>query len=152
MNAGKLVAGMALVWFAILRWYRGLICKLYNWEYESVDLTNGTIAIKLSFLIKNPFLVGLTLRGIIGDVYVQGEKAGYINTRLDYYLGGGKTHIVPIIVNLSIGGMGAALVANIQSGDVRTLTIDFDGKLLGKWDIAIPLKISMNYDDLTKEE
>lgn len=109
-----------------------------------------TANLNLNLSIKNPLLVGITIKGIQGDVYAQGEKVGTINTTYDYYLAGGKTHILPVVVKLDLSSIGTAALLNIQSGDIRTLTIAFDGKLYaGKGYVGIPLKFTFDYDDLT---
>lgn len=152
IRVAKIVGGAALLWYGVLRGAQGLICKVQDYAFRGIDFDSGTVSIDLRFIVKNPLFVGLTLKGIQGDVYIQGQKAGYINTKLDYYLSGGHTHIIPVIVNLSISGLGSALVANIQSGDIRTLTIDFDGKLfVGNMNVGVPVQISKTYDDLTKD-
>ena len=147
----KIGIGAALLWYGVLRGAKGLIVKVYNYSFRSVSLTDGTVSLNLNFLIKNPLAVGLTLKGIAGTVYAQGQKVGEINTTIEYYLSGWHTHIVPVVVNLNMASVGEAALLNIQSGDIRTLTIAFDGKLyVGKYNVGVPVQLNLNYEDLTR--
>ena len=143
--------GAGLLWFGILRGAKGLVVRIKSYSFRSIDLTNNTVSLNLNLLIKNPLLVGLTIRGVMGDVFVQGYKVGTINTAYDYYLAGGHTHVLPVVVNLQMASVGQAALLNIQSGDIRTLTIAFNGKLfVGSRTIGIPLQFELDYNDLTK--
>ena len=103
----------------------------------------------LNLLIKNPLLVGVTIKGVTGEVYAQGFRIGGVNTTYNYYIAGGKTHILPVVVNLNMSDVLHAGLMNIQSGDVRTLTIAFDGYIMaGKYNIKVPLQFELDYNDL----
>lgn len=142
--------GFGLVWYGVLRGAKGLIVKVYDYAFRGLDITTGTVSLALNFLVKNPLFVGITIKGITGDIYAQGQKVGYINTVTDYYLAGGHTHIIPVIANLTFSGAAQALIANIQSKDIRTLTISFDGKIYaGKYGVGVPVQIELDYNDLT---
>ena len=145
----KIIGGAALLWYGVLRGARGLIIKVKDYTFRGVDLDNGIISLNLNMYVKNPLFIGLTLNGIKGDIYAQGQHVGVVNTVLDYHLSGGHTHIIPIVANLSMGGLLNAGNANIQSGDVRTLTMAFDGKLfVGSYSVAIPVRVNLDYNDL----
>lgn len=145
----KLGLGGLLLYYGVLRGARGLVVGIHNYSFRSVDLTNGTVSLNLNFIIKNPLFVGLTLNSIRGYIYAQGQKVGYINTDINYYLSGRHTHIVPVVVNLVLGAAFDALLLNIQSGDIRTLTMAFDGKLY-VGNVGVPLQINLDYNDLVK--
>ena len=141
--------GAALLWYGILRGARGLVIKLKSYQFNSVNLSDYTMQLTLNLLIKNPLLVGVTIRGIIGDVYAQGEKIGTVNSSYDYYLSGGATHVLPVTINLRMGDMTRAAIMNINSGDVKTLTVAFNGKIYaGKYNVGLPLQFELNYNDL----
>lgn len=147
----KIGLGLALLYYGVLQGARGLVIGVQNFAFKSIDFVSSTVSLYLNLRIKNPLLVGLTIKGVQGDVYAQGKKVGYVNTTYDYYLGGGRTHIVPVIVNLQMQEVGQAALLNIQSGDIRTLQIAFDGKVyVGDWNIGIPLQIELDYNDLMK--
>ena len=147
----KLGAGVALLWYGVLRGAKGLIVKVHNYAFRGIDTATGTVQLNLNILVKNPLFVGLTLKGISGEIYAQGQKIGTVNTSIDYYLSGGKTHIIPVVANLTMTGAAQAAMANIQSGNVRTLTVSFDGRIyVGTWSVPIPVQIDLDYNDLTK--
>ena len=146
----KIGAGVLLLWYGVLRGAKALQVGLQSYSFSGIDLTNGTVSLTLNIYVKNPLLVGVTLKAVQGDVYVQGEKVGYVNTAIDYYLSGGRTHILPIVVNLTFAGAAKGLIANIQSGDIHTLTMTFDGKVfVGNYNVGVPVKIDLDYNDLT---
>lgn len=142
----KIGIGAALLWYGVLRGAKGLIVKVRDYSFKSVDVATGTVSLYLNFLVKNPLFVGLTLKGIAGDVYAQGQKVGTVNTTLEYYLSGRHTHIIPVVVNLSMAQLGQSALLGIQNGDIRNLTVSFDGKLyVGSWSVAIPIQIDLDY-------
>ena len=144
----KISLGFGLAWYAVLRGAKGLIIRVSSYSFRSIDLVNGTVSLNLNLLIKNPLLFGLTIKNITGDIYIQGNKAGYVNTTYNYFIAGGKTHILPVIVNLQMGGLLQSALLNIQSGDIRTLTVAFDGRLyVSKSNVGIPLQFELNYND-----
>lgn len=143
--------GLGLLWYGVLRGARGLVVKIHSYSFRSISLTDNTVSLNLNLLIKNPLFVGVTIKGVSGDVYMQGQKVGTVNTIYDYYLAGGRTHVLPVIVNLNTVDVGQAALLNIQSGDIRSLTIAFDGKLLvSNYSVGVPLQFELDYNDLTK--
>lgn len=154
METGRIIKigiGAAFLWYGILRGAKALVVGVRDFSFRGVNIESGNVSLNLNFLIKNPLLVGITLKAIRGDVYMQGQKVGYINTTIDYYLSGGHTHIIPVVVNLNVSELGQAAILNIQSGDIRTLTVAFDGKIyVGSREIGIPVDITLDYRDLVK--
>lgn len=142
----KIGIGAALLWYGVLRGAKGLIVKVRDYSFKSVDVATGTVSLYLNFLVKNPLFVGLTLKGIAGDVYAQGQKVGTVNTTLEYYLSGRHTHIIPVVVNLSMAQLGQSALLGMQNGDIRNITVAFDGKLyVGSWSVAIPIQVDLDY-------
>lgn len=146
----KIGLGAVMLYYAVLRGAKGLVVRVNSYSFRSIDLVNSTVSLNLNISIKNPLLVGLTIKGIEGDVYAQGHKVGNVDTRYDYYIAGGRTHILPVVVNLNMSDVGTAAMLNIQSGDVRTLTIAFNGKLNvgSKYEVSVPLQLDLDYNDL----
>ena len=145
----KIGIGLGLLWYGVLRGAKGLIVRVQNYSFRSIDITNGTVSLNLNLLIKNPLLIGMTIKGITGDVYAQGNKVGYVNMSYDYYLAGGHTHVIPVVVNLVMGDVAQAALLNIQSGDVRTLTVAFNGKIyVAKYSVPVPFQFELDYNDL----
>lgn len=150
-NITKIAIGGLALWYFVLRGASAVITKLKSYSIRYIDLTNKQLDINLSFYIKNPLFVGIELKKISGDIYIQGNKCGMIDTQLDYYLSGLHTHIIPIVANLDIEDLGQSVITNIQSGNVRTLTIAFNGAIhVGEYGIPIPLEITLDWNDLSK--
>lgn len=147
----KIVIGLGLLYYGVLRGAKSLIVKVKNYSFAGLDITNGTVQLYLNLMIKNPLLVGVQIKGATGDVYVQGYKVGYVNMSYDYYLAGGHTHVLPVVVNLVMGDVAQGALLNIQSGDIRNLTVAFDGKIYaGKYSVGIPVQFELDYNDFVK--
>ena len=147
----KIGLGIGLLWYGIFRGAKGLVVRIKSFSFRSINLNDLTVSLNLNLLIKNPLVVGLTIKGVAGNVFMQGYKVGEVNTAYNYYLAGGHTHILPVVVNLNLSEIGQAALLNVQSGDIRTLTIAFNGKLyVGSKTIGIPLQFELDYNDLTK--
>ena len=143
--------GAALLYYGVLRGAKGLVVRVKDFAFKGLNLANKTVSLYLNVLVKNPLFVGITINSIVGDVYAQGKKIGAVNTTLNYYISGGKTHVLPVVVDLNMGDMGDAALLNIQSGDIRNLTIDFNGKIYaGKANVGVPLQLTLNYEDWVK--
>ena len=149
----KICAAFGLAWWGVLRGVNALMVGVKSWQFRGIDLTNGYVDFTINFLIKNPLIVGLTLNRIYGDLFMQGQKVGYINSTYNYYLSGGRTHQIPVGVRIKISQLGAAALANIQSGDIKSLTIAFDGEILiGSAGVPIPINWSTDYEELTAKD
>lgn len=147
----KIVIGLGLLYYGVLRGAKSLIVKVKSYSFAGLDITNGTVQLYLNLMIKNPLLVGVQIKGATGDVYVQGYKVGYVNMSYDYYLAGGHTHVLPVVVNLMMGDVAQGALLNIQSGDIRNLTVAFDGKIYaGKYSVGIPVQFELDYNDFVK--
>ena len=70
----KIGLGLALLYYGVLQGARGLVIGVQNFAFKSIDVVNSTVSLYLNLRIKNPLLVGLTIKGIEGDVYAQGHK------------------------------------------------------------------------------
>ena len=150
-NWAKIAIGFGFLYYGVLRGAKSLIVKVKNYSFAGIDLTSGTVQLYLNLLIKNPLVVGVAIKGCTGDVYVQGHKVGYVNMSYDYFLAGGHTHVLPVVVNLMMGDVAQGALLNIQTGDIRNLTISFDGKVYaGKYSVGIPVQFDLYYNDLTK--
>lgn len=147
----KIGLGLGLLWYGVLRGAKGLVLKVRSFNFRDINLANGTVALNLNLLVKNPLFVGITIQGVYGDVYVQGVKVGVVDTTFNYYLSGGHTHILPVVVQLGVGELGQAAIENIMSGNIQTLRISFNGKVVaGKANVPVPLQLDLDYNDLVK--
>ena len=143
--------GAGLLWYGVLRGAKGLKIGCQSFAFKNISLANGTADVQLNIYIKNPLLVGVKIKGIQGDVYVQDQKVGKVDMQYDYNLSGGKTHIIPVVVNLTFNETLQAALVLIQSGSIENLTAAFDGKVMaGNHAIGIPLRFTLNWEDMTK--
>lgn len=147
----KIGLGVGFLWYAVLRGAKGLVVKVKSFSFHSIDPAAMTVSLNLNLLVKNPLIVGLTIKGVQGKVYAQGHEVGNVDTAYNYHIAGGKTHILPVIVNLAMQSVGEAAWLNIQSGDIKSLTIAFDGYVfVGDSGVRIPLQFAFDYNDLVK--
>jgi len=141
----------AVAWYGILRGAKGLMIAIKDYTLNYINLSEGTVGLSVQFVIKNPLLIGLTLSRIEGQVFAQGQQVGTIDEDLNYYIAGGRTHILPVNVELLLSSVQRAAMANIESGDIHTFTVDFDGKLyVSNYKIPVPIQFSFNYGDLIR--
>lgn len=146
----KICAAFGLGWWAVLRGINALVVGVKSWQFKGLDLSNGIVDFTINFVIKNPLIVGLTLKRISGDLYIQGQKVGYINSVYDYFLSGGHTHQIPVGIRIKISQLGSAVIANIQTGDIKSLTIAFDGQItVGSAGVSLPIQWSTDWNELT---
>lgn len=147
----KIGLGVGLLWYGVLRGASAIVVKVQDYMLRTFNIQNKTVSVSINFYIKNPLFVGVTLNNIVGDVYIQGVNVGAVNQDLNYFIAGGKTHIIPVIVDLQLSSLSEAVWRNIESGDVHTLTVDFDGKLyVGKYNVGVPVEVNLDYNDLFK--
>lgn len=150
-DAVKIFGGLALLVYGISRIKNGIKVRVDGYSFNAINLSDGLISLNINLAIKNPLLFGVTIKGIVGDIYAQGVKVGYVNTAYNYYLAGGKTHIIPIVVNLHMAEVGNAALLNIQSGSVDNMTISFNGKvLISNNKIAVPVQLDLAWKDIIR--
>ena len=145
----KIGLGLGVAYLAYRVAVKGLVVGVSKILFKGLDLTNMTAQIQLNVSVRNPLPFGVKVNNITGNVYAQGVNVGYINTTFDYFLAAERTHVLPVIINLTGKGLGEALWKNIQTGDIQTLVIDFVGQLhVTKLNISVPIELSFDYKDL----
>lgn len=150
-KTGKILLVCGLLYYTIARGVNALDISIRGAQFGGLDLTKKEVQVKLFFYIKNPLLIGIKLRGITGDVYMQGLKVGYVNSSYDYFLSGGRTQTVPVTVTCNIASLSEAMIANIQSGNIQTLTVAFDGYITaGKNGVALPIQKTIGWNEIKK--
>ena len=70
----KIGLGLGLLWYGVLRGAKGLVVRIKDYSFYGVNLDTMTVSLQFNLLIKNPLLVGLTIKGIAGDVFAQGQQ------------------------------------------------------------------------------
>ncbi len=145
----KIGLGIGALWLAFRIAAKGLVVGVSKVLLKGIDVSQGVAQVQLNVSVRNPLPIGVKVKDITGSVYANGVQIGYVNTVFDYLLGGERTHILPVVVNLTAQGMGEALWKNIQTGDINNLILDFDGRLhVTKLNIAVPVELSFKWRDL----
>lgn len=145
----KIAAGVTILWYAVLRGAKALVVMLKGWQLINVNISDLTATMVMRFVIKNPLVIGIKLKGIIGDVYVHGKKVGSIEHYYDYYLSGVKSHVVPVETKIYGDVLGAAMLQNLQASIANDIEIAFVGKILvGDYGLSIPVRIERNWGDM----
>lgn len=145
-----LVGGAALLYFGVLRGAKSLYLGIKDYHFKNLDLMNQTVDFVIRFLIKNTLFVGVRIKSLTGNIYIQGEKVGTINANYDKYLAGNTNWDVDVPISIDMKNLAQAVVNNILSGDIRTLTIMFDGAIVigGTGLVRVPFKKTLNWDDI----
>lgn len=145
----QIAMGVGLLWYGVVRGAKGLKIGCQSFAFRNINLSEGTADVQLNISIKNPLVVGVKIKGIAGDVYVQDQQVGVVDMQYDYNISGGKTHIIPVVVKLTFNGAAQAALSLIQSGQIQNLTAAFDGKVMaGEHAVAIPLRFTLNWEDM----
>lgn len=148
----KIAAGLGFLWYAVLRGAQALVIILKGVAFSAIDIAQLTADVTLRFQISNPLMVGLRLKGIVGDIYLDGTKIGEVNHSYDYYMSGWHTHIIPVTATISGSDVLNSFLVTLQTGDVddfKNRTLAFDGKvLIGNYNVGVPVQITKNLNEL----
>ena len=144
---GKILLGAGLIWFGVLRGASAMVVRLQSWRLEKISVSDGMIGVLLNIFVKNPLFVGMTIKRISGDIYLNGDKVGYVDHELNYHLAAGKSQIVPVSINIDASASANTLVNNILNGANGAYTFAFDGKMyVGNKNVGVPLQFSFDWD------
>ena len=147
---GRIVLGCTLLWYGVLRGAKALVVMLKGWQLVNVNIADMTATMLLRFVIKNPLVIGIKLKGIIGDVYVHGQKIGTIEHYYDYYLSGMKAHVIPVETTIYGDVLGVTMLQNLQASIANDVEFAFVGKILvGDYGLSIPVRIERNWGDIS---
>lgn len=149
-SAVKIGLAAGLLYYTVLRGASALFVGVRGYMLKGIDVATGMITLQINFVINNPLWVGIRLRSIDGEIFIQGVKCGVIDMRYDYYMSGRRSHNIPVLVTVDTSNLGQAVLANISTGNINTLTVDFDGGVtVGKSDLVrIPLKKTLDWEDI----
>ena len=144
---GKILLGAGLIWYGVLRGASAMVVRLYSWTLQAIDIANGMISAQLNIFVQNPLFVGITIKRISGDIYLNGDKVGYIDHELNYHLAAGKSQIVPVSINVDSSASVNTVLNNMLNGTKGVYTFAFDGKLyIGSKNVGVPLQFSFDWD------
>lgn len=147
----KIGLGISALWLGILRGAKALIVMLNGYDIKNIDILNLSATLTLRFYIKNPLFIGITLKSIEGDIYLNGTKVGFINNHYDYYLAGARSHVIPVSAVISGAEILKSIFSDLNAGIIKGKTVSFDGKItVGKYNIPIPVQITKKLSELKK--
>lgn len=145
---GKVLLAGAAVWFFVLRGANAV-----KVVFESIAIKNigvGEITLGISLLVRNPLLVDITIKDIVGDVYIMDVPCAKVDYPVNSKLYGVATNRFNINFKVNQAELSEALWENIQTGDVRTLLCRFVGYVeIGK--IRIPLDRTFTFNEIMGE-
>jgi len=146
------IGGAALLYYGVLRGASALYFGIKSYRFQNISLINNTAEFVVTFTIYNPLLIGLKLKSITGDIYLQGVPCGTINTTYDRYLAGRKTWNISVPVTIDLGQLASAVIQNISTGDINTLYVSFDGSVTvgDNGVMRVPFSKTVTWEDLTK--
>lgn len=142
---GYILLGGAAVWCYIKHKINQILIQFNKLKVTSI--TSERIYFTATILIKNPFAVDLKLNRLYGYIYVMGNYVGFLDTPLNQVIHGNSTSAIYIKFDASFAQLGQSLYDNIMTGDIRTLTVDFDGAAKVN-SIAVPIQTTLTYSDL----
>lgn len=156
--AYSVLAGAGILFaYNIIRGYNALRIILSSCEITKIDLSSSTLGMTLYFDITNPLLLGVTLREISGELTAtnygnEPVVIGTVYNRYNYYIRGNARHIIRAEVKINTKSVVQQLLANIKSGDVNNLLINYKGTLKfgSTTEIPIPINKNMTLQELVK--
>lgn len=118
---------------------------------QSIRLTgieNGRLLLRANLIVYNPTIASVMLQTVMGDLYIQGIKCGYVSQN---YTNGkvraNSSTVIPVDVLVNMSQLTNSIVENIKTGDVSTLTIRFAGEASVSG-VRVPIDINLNWEDL----
>lgn len=143
----KILGGVALAGLAVWVCVKNIKVGVKSYRLQRIE--NGIAALSVDVEVKNPLLFGVKINGIQGAVYADGRQIGYVNMAYNYYLAGGKTHVIPVVVNVQLKDATGALITNLAQGDLDDMLVSFDGKVvIGDWKVKIPVQLNFVWGEL----
>lgn len=137
--------GAALYWW-VYRGYKALVMRFDSLTFGGLDIVNDTVTLYMNLVMRNPLIADLYLAGVRGKLYVQDVLVSDVDADMQMVIGSNKLLQVGIPVPCKLSGISEAIRDNILSGDIRTLTVRFDGVIdMGK-KVSVPLPITITKD------
>lgn len=126
-TGGIILLGGAALYYWVLRGIRGISVAFNGLRVLSIVDDEVRFSVQLS--IRNPLIVSVLVNDIVGTVYLMDIPVAEVSFPLNQRIYARSVSPVTINFNVSKEKLGEALYANIQTGDVRTLLVRFDGYL-----------------------
>ena len=148
------VLGILLLGISGLVYYTRRTVNAIKVTFESLKVQEvriDNVVFQVSVLFNNPLFVDVTLDTFYGEIYMMGKHIAHVESPLEQVLVKHTSSSLAFYFKATIEQLGEALFDNIQTGDVKTLTIQFDGNLQVNG-VLVPVKKTFTYDDLFKKK
>lgn len=142
---GYLLLCGAAIWFMAKRTVNAIQVKFDRLRIQSI--TAESITFGITVLFHNPLITNVTLDRFYGDIYIMGNYVGHLDSPLEQVLLKSATSGLMFTFEATLTQLGQALFESIMTGDIRTLTINFDGAVQVSG-IAVPVRKTFTYQDL----
>lgn len=151
MKTGEKIVLFGTGILLILAWLRNAVnsvdMRLTGISVISGDASNNSSTVGLDVLIRNPFPVSVTLNKIVGTLYIMGIPVAKINQQINTKIFANSDTPVRLLTDIFWQGVSSSIRANILTGNIRTLTIQFVGKVTVSG-IGVDVEKTLLYDDL----
>ena len=137
--------GIAALWYGVLRGVDAVKVTFERLRVLSVNV--GSITFNLSVLVHNPLLIDVLVNDIVGEVSLMNIPCAMVNYPVNQRLHAGKTSRLQVNFDVFSKELGEALFANIQTGNINTLLMRFDGYITVKG-IQIPINREFTFNDI----
>ena len=124
-KTGILLLLGAGLWFMARRTVNNVSVRFERLRFAG--FTANGVNLEAVLLIHNPLLADVSVSNIVGDLYVMDRHCAVIDYPINQVLAAKKTNRFSVLLNLNTQQLGQALWDNIQTGDIKTLTVLLDG-------------------------
>ena len=145
-NNWAIWTGAAVVlWFGFLRGVKA--AKVTFDRLRIIGVGVSSILLQIAVKVSNPTLLDLVVQNIRGDVYIQGIPVAVVNYPVNQRIRPFASSVFRIQIEAFSDKIGEAVWANIQTGDIKSLNVKFDGFVTIK-DIDIPISRTFTYEEI----
>lgn len=142
---GILLIGIGGLAYFARRTVRNIKVIFDSLKVYEVRTDNVLFQVKVRFY--NPLFTDVTLQSLAGKIWLMGKEAAVMESEINQTLYRRTESSLAFYFKTTAAELGTALWDNIQTGDIKTLTIRFVGHLMVN-DVKIPVDKIFTYDDL----
>lgn len=145
-----LFVGLTSLWYYVLRGAKALSVRMVDLGFSGVNLMGETVALRPVFRVVNPLFVSAFVRNVVGELYIMDAKVADVNAVINRPIRANSVTDLTVPVDATFSGLSEAVRMNIETGDIRTLLVNFRGSIgIGKDRVVnIPLNIALTWEEL----
>ena len=144
------IFGLLLIGFGALAWFAKQTVDSVRVIFNSLkiyEVRTDAVLFQLNLLFYNPLFKDVKIDSLSGEIYMMGRYIAHMESELNQLLYAKTQSSLAFYFKATPEQLGQALWDNIQTGDVRTLTIKFDGTMYLAG-VPVPVKKTFTYDQL----